>query len=77
MPDHAKIALKELRAAIHNVNEAIFRLSHTLAHSSFVSDPEARIGGSDLFQASQVLEKEVLPLLTTVLEEATKPKENN
>lgn len=71
MPDHAKIAVKELRAAIHDVNESIIRLAHVLAHSSFV--PELKIDSSALFLAKNTLEKIVLPYLVKSLDDATGP----
>lgn len=32
MPDHGKIGLRELRAGIHDVNEALLRVNHAIAH---------------------------------------------
>jgi len=75
VPDHAKIAIKELHAAIHNANEAVLRLTHTLAHISFTTD--LKIDGSELFNACQILEREVLPALIKCAKEASGPQDEN
>jgi hypothetical protein len=74
VPDHLKIAVKEFRAAIHHLNEALVKLEHASAHFFYVSKFDTQ---QALCEAKERISKEVVPGLVKSLEKIIGPQNGN